>query len=108
MATPLHPSLYQINTRVWLTALAQALGRPATLDDIPDDELDRLAARGFDWIWLSTTATAATFTIADCTWTRHRGRPWCSHSSRSRQKPEAVTVITRVHNSAGSLPFLCT
>ncbi len=52
MATPLHPSLYQINTRVWLTALAQSLGRPATLDDIPDDELDRLAGRGFDWIWL--------------------------------------------------------
>ncbi len=52
MATPLHPSLYQINTRVWLMALAQSLGRPATLDDIPDDDLDRLAARGFDWIWL--------------------------------------------------------
>src|SRR6478735_1663124 len=52
MATPLHPSLYQINTRVWLTALALSLGRPATLDDIPDAELDRLAARGFDWIWL--------------------------------------------------------
>jgi glycosidase len=32
--------------------LSQALGRPATLDDIPDAELDRLAALGFDWIWL--------------------------------------------------------
>src|SRR4029450_3364088 len=47
-----YPSLYQINTRVWLTALSQTLGRRATLDDIPDEELDRLAARGFDWIWL--------------------------------------------------------
>jgi glycosidase len=37
---------------VWLTQLSQALGRRATLDDIPDDELDRLAASGFDWIWL--------------------------------------------------------
>jgi glycosidase len=46
------PSLYQINTRVWLTELSDALGRPATLDDIPDAELDRLAAIGFDWIWL--------------------------------------------------------
>ena len=50
--TPRYPSLYQINTRVWLTALSQTLGRAATLDDIPDAELDRLAAIGFDWIWL--------------------------------------------------------
>jgi len=52
MATPLYPSLYQINTRVWLTRLSQTLGRVATLDDIPDAELDRLARIGFDWIWL--------------------------------------------------------
>ena len=52
METPRYPSLYQINTRVWLTALSQTLGRPATLDDVPDAELDRLAAMGFDWIWL--------------------------------------------------------
>ena len=44
--------LYQINTRVWLTELSRALGRPATLDDIPDAELDRLAEMGFDWVWL--------------------------------------------------------
>jgi glycosidase len=37
---------------VWLTALGTSLGRRATLDDIPDAELDRLAALGFDWIWL--------------------------------------------------------
>jgi glycosidase len=47
----LHPSLYQVNTRVWLTSLSQTLGRPATLDDIPDAEFDRFAAMGFDWIW---------------------------------------------------------
>jgi len=46
------PSLFQINTRVWLTALSEGLGRPAALDDIPDDELDRLARTGFDWIWM--------------------------------------------------------
>jgi glycosidase len=46
-----YPSLYQINSRVWLTELSQKLGRRATLDDIPDAELDRLAALGFDWIW---------------------------------------------------------
>jgi len=51
-ALPAQPSLYQINTRVWLTELSKSLGRPATLDDIPDAELDRLAEMGFDWIWL--------------------------------------------------------
>ncbi len=43
--------LYQINTRVWLTSLSETLGRAATLDDIPDAELDRLAELGFDWVW---------------------------------------------------------
>ena len=51
MREPRYPSLYQINTRVWLTELSRNLGRPATLDDIPDAELDRLAELGFDWIW---------------------------------------------------------
>ncbi|TFH39182.1 MAG: alpha-amylase, partial [Bacteroidia bacterium] len=46
-----YPSLYQVNTRVWLTELSGGPGRPATLDDIPDIELDRLAEMGFDWIW---------------------------------------------------------
>jgi hypothetical protein len=47
-----YPSLYQINTRVWLTELSRGLGRPATLDDIPDAALDEWAALGFNWIWL--------------------------------------------------------
>jgi glycosidase len=52
LATVRYPSLIQINTRVWLTELSRALGRPAALDDIPDAELDRLAEQGFDWIWM--------------------------------------------------------
>ena len=52
MGTTRYPLLYQINTRVWLTEFSLALGRRATLDDIPDSELDRLAEQGFDWIWL--------------------------------------------------------
>jgi Alpha amylase, catalytic domain len=52
MAQPRYPSLYQINTRVWLTDLSQKLGRRATLDDIADADLDGLAQMGFDWIWL--------------------------------------------------------
>jgi glycosidase len=51
MSTPRYPALYQINTRVWLTEISRQLGRKATLDDIPDAELDRLAKMGFDWIW---------------------------------------------------------
>ena len=51
MADRRYPSLYQINTRVWLTELSHALGKRATLDDIPDAELDRLAELGFDWVW---------------------------------------------------------
>ena len=47
-----YPSLFQLNTRVRLTELTESLGRPATLDDVPDGELDLLASRGFDWIWL--------------------------------------------------------
>jgi hypothetical protein len=47
----LHPTLYQVNTRVWLTSLSETLGRPARLDDIPDADLDRLAEIGFDWVW---------------------------------------------------------
>jgi glycosidase len=47
-----NPALYEMNTRVRLTELSQALGRRATLDDIPDAELDGLAAAGFDFVWL--------------------------------------------------------
>ena len=47
-----YPSLFQVNTRVWLTEISRNLGRPATLDDIPDAELDRAAQLGFNWIWM--------------------------------------------------------
>lgn len=60
-ALPAYPSLYQINTRVWLTELSHALGKSATLDDIPDAELDRLVEMGFDWAWfLSVWQTGPT------------------------------------------------
>jgi hypothetical protein len=52
MKMPRYPTLYQINTRVWLTELSRGLGRRATLDDVPDAELDRLREMGFDWVWL--------------------------------------------------------
>src|SRR5436309_13607085 len=52
MAGPRYPGLYQINTRIWLRELGVALGRSATLDDVPDASLDEIAADGFDWVWL--------------------------------------------------------
>lgn len=51
MPRPRYPSLYQINTRVRLSELAADLGRPATLDDISDRELDYLKQTGFDLVW---------------------------------------------------------
>lgn len=49
---PQFPSLWQINTRVWMTSLSRQLDRPATLDDVPDAELDLLVDRGIDIVWL--------------------------------------------------------
>ncbi len=52
MTYPRYPLLYQINTRVRLSELSTTLGRSATLDDIPDAELDGFARDGFDLVWL--------------------------------------------------------
>ncbi len=46
-----NPSLYQINTRATLRELSDDLGRKATLDDFSDQQLDRLAQEGFEWVW---------------------------------------------------------
>jgi hypothetical protein len=60
MTHALCPSLYQVNTRVWLSQLSNQIGRQATLDDISDAELDNLADLGFDWIYcLSVWQTGA-------------------------------------------------
>lgn len=48
----MHPTLYQLNTRVHLTRLARQLGRPSTLDDLPDSLFSELAHHGFHWVWL--------------------------------------------------------
>jgi hypothetical protein len=46
-----HPALYQVNTRILLGELGRSLGRPATLNDVPDAFIDQIAARGFEWVW---------------------------------------------------------
>jgi len=52
MQNPRYPSLFQVNTRVYLSELAKGLGRPATLDDVPDGRIEEWAASGVDLIWL--------------------------------------------------------
>jgi len=47
-----HPALYQINSRIWLNQISRNLKRKATLDDIPDSEINAIANLGFDWIYL--------------------------------------------------------
>jgi glycosidase len=46
-----YPSLFQVNTRVLLSALTDQLGRQATLDDVTNKQLDQWATLGFDLIW---------------------------------------------------------
>ena len=52
MTGPHYPSLYQINTRVWLRRLSGDADKQVTLADIDDVTIDCFAERGFDWIWL--------------------------------------------------------
>ena len=53
MATiPRYPSLFQINTRVWLQRLSREAGKRIALADIDDATVDGYAEQGFDWIWL--------------------------------------------------------
>ena len=49
---PKYPTVYEINTWVWLSELSRAHGRPLTLGDVPRAELERLAGYGFDALWL--------------------------------------------------------
>ena len=74
LPNPRYPSLYQINTRVWLTELSRTLGRRAKLDDIPDAALDEFARQGFDWIWLlsiwQTGAAAQAISRSNAEWRR--------------------------------------
>ena len=49
---PAHPVLYEINTWPWLRELSAAAGKRTTLGDVPQSELERIAALGFDGVWL--------------------------------------------------------
>jgi hypothetical protein len=51
MSSPRYPSLFQVNTRVYLSERATELGRPATLDDVPDQVIEEWSRAGFDFVW---------------------------------------------------------
>jgi hypothetical protein len=62
---PRYPSLFQINTRVWLRRPSGEAGKPITLADTGDATIDGFAEKGFDWIWLlSVWQTGAPTSLA--------------------------------------------
>ena len=46
-----HPTLYEINSWVWLTDLNQKYGKTINLSSVPSTEWDAIAAYGFDAVW---------------------------------------------------------
>ncbi len=48
---PQYPSLYEINTWVWLAELSQKHGKNVDLSSVPAAEWDAIAAFGFDGVW---------------------------------------------------------
>lgn len=51
MPGPNGPLLYEVAAMPWLARLSARHGRRVTLGDVPNEELDALAARGFDYLW---------------------------------------------------------
>jgi len=49
---PSGPTVYEINTAVWVERLGRGRGRPPTLDEVAGDEWDALAALPVDAVWL--------------------------------------------------------
>jgi hypothetical protein len=49
---PQYPSIYEINTWVWLTGLSRKHGFTVNLGSVPDSEWESIAALGFDAVWL--------------------------------------------------------
>lgn len=47
-----NPHLYEINTWVWLEELSSKYGHELRLQEVPDEEWDRLANLGFDFVYL--------------------------------------------------------
>ena len=52
MRLPSRPTIYEINTAVWLERLGRDSGRPLTLAGVPDAAWDAIAALPVDAVWL--------------------------------------------------------
>jgi hypothetical protein len=52
MRLPPRPTIYEINTAVWLERLGRDGGRPLTLAEVPDAAWDAIAALPVDAVWL--------------------------------------------------------
>ena len=69
---PRYPSLFQINTRVWLNHLSRKASKPITLADIGNATFDGFAEQGFDWVWLlsvwQTGAAGRAVSRGDARW----------------------------------------
>jgi glycosidase len=48
---PRYPSLYEVNTWVWLSELSKKAGRSVDLSSVPEAEWDAIAKFGFDAVW---------------------------------------------------------
>ena len=48
---PRYPTMYEINTWVWLAELGHKHGKPIDLSSVPAAEWDRLGSFGFDAVW---------------------------------------------------------
>ena len=52
MRIPARPTVYELNTAVWLERLGRPRGRPLTLDEVPGEQWDALARLPVDAVWL--------------------------------------------------------
>jgi glycosidase len=78
VTAPRYPTLFQINTRVWLQRLSREADRRITLADIDDATVDGFVEKGFDWVWLLSVwqVGAAGRAVS-------RGTPeWCAEFQR--------------------------
>src|SRR6201987_6044089 len=47
-----YPTIYEINSWVWLSELSEKCGRSIDLSSVPRADWDAIAAYGFDAVWL--------------------------------------------------------
>ncbi len=60
-----HPLLYELNTRCWLTELSAQQATPITLGNVPDSELNAWRESGFTHIWLMGVWTSGPLAYAE-------------------------------------------